>query len=221
MVLPKRINGSCMEAVVAKLFAQGIGTSEMVTVPGVTTHASAESTHTPLEEFRRSHIESAVDASVPGRVAHVVEDHSDGSATESCSTSFVEDQSNRELVCAALIVKEQLKVHFTTLGHLPHLLAFGENLRTDTVLVTCSNGCFLQPAFVRHIFQSAALGASVIPIIAEVGTVLLGSVKECVRVRVRGLSGPRGRLPISHRSILRGASSSVAAPPRGHFSWRS
>ena len=76
-----------------------------------------------------------------------------------------------------IIVKEQLKVHFTMLGHLPHLLASGEYLpvRTDTVLVTCSNGCFFQPAFVRHIFQSAALGATVIPIIAEVGTILLGS----------------------------------------------
>ena len=85
------------------------------------------------------------------------------------------DHSNREAVCAALVVKEQLKVHLTLLGHLPHLLAPGDHLpeRTKTVLVTCSSGCFLQPTFVKHIIQAAELGASVVPINCGGGRVLL------------------------------------------------
>lgn len=150
ILLERTVTLSCINAVTAKLVARQGRKCETVPEPGMTVREEQEtqSSHVFLRPVRDF-------LGVP----------------DSCSVFFLVDHANLEAVCTALIVEELLQKRASLQENGSHIVAEGDEIAetAKTIVVVCSNGCFLQAGFARQLCRAAELSAGIVPIVAEGG----------------------------------------------------
>ena len=155
-----------VDAVVEKLVSRRGGRDEMATVSSMRSTVNSPEVN-EAEETKETIVRPWRSGPV---VSHQVIDPSRWFTPDGVLVVSIVDHSSQESVCTALLVRELLKKIFPFTGPGP-LLGPDEDLPASatTLLVMCSNGCFLKPAFVRQLFQAEARGMGAIPIIVDEG----------------------------------------------------